>query len=289
MSRSFANFLLFEDVLDNIPTTDPVMVQAVNTLLAPMVKIVEENCGTLLGAVTETSLELEGLTDIATGDVLTPTTIRAALAAGKYKLNLRSLSSCNSHLKGGICRKCYQGSYIGQTAPAVGTTISLTSSLIYQTDVVLGTGYSSKFTLSQTTDDYYDIKILNQGVVVTTGFTLGYDFIQFNSIVPLNPVTGAYTIHFYQQNTEPFEGLIAKTYSGSLLGIQPLPTLKPLLRKQLYDSQLSDNFIALMLEIVEPMRAIPSTYLDYLQTVHSRLEKVLLILYLYAVYGNVQL
>lgn len=289
MSRSYANFLLFEDVLDNIPTTNPVMVQAVNTLLSPMVKIVEDNCGTLLGAVTETSLELEGLTDIATGDVLTPTSIRALLAQGKYKLNLRSLHACNSHLKGGICRKCYQGSHIGEVAPDVGSTISLKSSLIYQTDVVLGTGYSTKFTLSQTTDDYYDIKVLNQGAVVTTGFTLGYDYIEFDSIVPQDPVTGAYTVHFLQENTEPFQGLISKTYSGSLLGMQPLPTLPPLLRKELYSSQLSDNFIALMLEAIAPLRVIPSTYLDYLERIHDRLEKVLLILYLYALYSNVEL
>ncbi len=67
MSRTYANFLLFENVLDNLPDgTGTIMQQAVQMLSSPIVKVVEENCCTLLGKVVTVNYELEGMIDLAT-------------------------------------------------------------------------------------------------------------------------------------------------------------------------------------------------------------------------------
>jgi hypothetical protein len=289
MSRTYSNFLLFEDVLDNIPNTSPVMTQAVQILLNPITKIVSEDCGTLLGNIVDSSLELEGMTEVATGDKLTSTRIISLLSQGVYKFGVRDLHTCVSHTEGGICRTCYEAQYFGQTAPAVGTNITIPSSLIYQTDIVVADGYNSEYPLSQTSDDWYSVIVINQGEVYpSSSYTLGYDTITFNSPPALDSVTGLFTVHFFKHNTDPFQGFIAKTYSGALLGMQPLPTIKTLLRERLYETQFSDNFIALMVDEITPLKAIPRTYLEYLDKLHSRLEKVLLCLYLFAIYSNVE-
>jgi hypothetical protein len=105
----------------------------------------------------------------------------------------------------------------------------------------------------------------------------------------LNVDTGVYVVHFIKQNTDPFQGYIAKTYSGAILGMQPLPTLKPLLREAIYEAQFSDNFVSLIMEEVGKLKAIPSTYKQYLESIHGKMEKVLLALYLFAFYSNVEL
>lgn len=287
MSRTYSNFLLFEEVLDNIPTVSPTMTQAVGILLNPLTTVVDEDCNTLLGEIVDTSYELEGLIEVATKSVLTRTRINQLLQQGKYKVGVRNLHTCLSHTSGGICRLCYQGTFPGEAAPNVGSNISVPNMLIYQTDVIQGTGYASAFDLSETSDDWYEVKVVKNGVVLNEGpdYTLGDSGITFPSI-PTN--NDAYVVHFLKQNTDPYQGYIARTYSGALLGMEPLPTLKPVLRESLYEQQFSDSFLSMLIEEVKQFKAIPDTYLDYLERVHSRMEKVLLTLYLFAVYSNVE-
>lgn len=288
MSRTYANFLLFEEVLDNIPTSSPVMRQAVGYLLNPMVKVVEEDCGTFLGEMVDTSLELQGKIETVTGDPLTAGRIIQLLSQGTYKVGIRNLTTCLSHTSGGICRKCYAGTYLGDTAPAVGSNLSIPSSLIYQTDVLIGDGATTTFTLSETSDDWYSVKVINQGVIVPSSqYTLGYNTITFNTAPVLDSTAGLYVVHFHKQNTDPFQGWIAKTYSGSLLGMQALPSLKPLLRMSLYEAQFSDSFVSMIVEETSKIKTIPVTYINYIDSIHDKMEKVLLALYLYAIYSNV--
>lgn len=288
MTRTYSSFLLFEDVLDNMPDTSPVMTQAVQMLLSPMVKMIEEDCGTLLGEQVPSSLELEGLIEVSTGDPLTVARIDSLLSQGVYRFGIRNLHSCMSYKKGGICRKCYSSSFLGEVVPETGTNFSAAAMMIYQTDTLIGDGGRTRFQLTETSDDYYQIKVVSQGLVVDFSlYTLGYDYIEFNT-APAGDSTGVRTIHFLKQNTEPFQGYISKTYSGALLGMQPLPTLKPLLRESLYENVFSESFVGLLSNELAKMRLIPTTYIDYIEQVHSRLEKVLLILYLFALYSNVQ-
>jgi hypothetical protein len=290
MNRTYSNFLLFENVLDSLTEgPDVIMAQAVNTLLNPIVTIIEEDCGTLIGNLVDTTFEIEGFVEVATGDPLTQARIITLLGQGQYLTGIRSLHTCLSHSGGGICRKCYEGSFLGSTAPTVGTKLSIKSIIQYQTDVIRGNGYSSVFPLSQTSDDYYSVVVINQGQVVDPSeYTLGYNYIQFPTILPINSTTGTYTVHFMDESTNPFQGYIAKTYSGGLLGMAILPTVNPLLRESLYNDQLSDSFLSLMADLLSKLSEIPSTHLEYVDRIHSKLEKVLYMLYLFAIYSNIQ-
>jgi hypothetical protein len=287
MSRTYSNFLLFEDVLDSMPDYAPVMVQAANMLLNPITKIVDEDCGTYLGQVVDTSAELSGLIEVETGDRITFDRIITLLTVGKYKIGVRTLNTCLSHTNGGICRVCYESSFLGQTAPPVGTNLTLSSDLIYQTDVLIGNGYTKQFPLSETSDEWYGVKVVNGGsVVAPSNYTLGFDTITFNTAPPADS-TGRNVVHFYKKNADPFQGYIAKTYTGALLGMQPLPSLRPLLRESLYEQLFSDSFISLMTSELTKLTGIPRTYISYVETIHSRMEKVLAIMFLYSLYSNI--
>lgn len=287
MSRTYSNFLLFEDVLDGISNSSTIMAQAVKLLLNPVVRVLAFDCDTLLGEIRDTSYEMEGMVEVATKARLSRDRISQLLQSGQYKTGIRTLSTCQTHTWGGICQACYQASLFTDTSPNFGDTVVVPSYLVYQTDTLLSDGNIPTFDLSQTSDDWYSIKVFNNGTEVpTSNYTLGFDTITFN---PLLPQGSVYVVHFLKLNTEPFQGYIAQTYSGALLGMQPLPTLKPMLRMALYEQQFSDGFIGLLMDELSTLKAIPSTYIDFVNNVHGKMEKVLLALYMYALYSNVEI
>jgi hypothetical protein len=73
MSRSFANTLLYEGTLDTITSVNPILHNVANTLFTPTVRIVEEDCGTLLGQNMPASYRSEGYIETETGLAITPT------------------------------------------------------------------------------------------------------------------------------------------------------------------------------------------------------------------------
>ncbi len=311
MARTYSNFLLFEDVLDNLPNTSSrIILQAVDLLLNPIVKVVEEDCHTVLGEVSDLKFESEGLTYIqakyptsylvsnhthyiTSTAVLDNATIMELLAQGIYKVGIRNLHSCNSHLNGGICRKCYSASLFGEEAPIVGYSVSIPTKLVYQTDTIIGNNLDQDFVLSETDDSWYSIKVIKDGLVLVEGidYTLSVnsegaiDTIHFPSAPGINSI---YIVHMLKENLEPFLGVISKSYSGGLLGIKPLPTLKTMLRESLYQELFSDTFLELILEEVKGLTTIPVTYIDYLDKIHDKLEKVLYTLFVYAIFKNVK-
>lgn len=283
--RTYSNYLLFEDVLDNLPPSSKLLNQVADLVISPTVNVVEEDCGTILGKVVDVSFELEGLVELATGLPLTRDRLTTLLSQGQYSVRIRELHSCTS--TGGICRKCYEATYLGSTAPSIGTSTKLSPSLIYQTDEVIGNGLTSQFTLSQTSDDYYFIQVIHNGLVYSpTNYTLGYDTITFNTVLSN---TDLYVVHFYKVNSEPLLGYISKTYSGSLLGIQPLPSLNLIIKESLYATIVSDGYIPMMIAELNNYPAIPATFLQYIENIRGKLEKIIFILLVYAVFGNITL
>lgn len=294
MARTYANFLLFEGVLDNLPSSaDPVMLQAVQILFNPSVTVVAKDCATLLGELVTTNSVIEGYIEVATGSPLTQTRINQLLSQGKYITGTRNLHSCLSSTKGGICQVCFQGSFVDLIPPPVGVSLSLQSYLIFQTDVIRGDGINSNYALSQIPGSYGKIVVIQNGIVLPqTAYVIAVDpatgsnSIQFPGPVPVDPVTGVYTVHYYENNSNPFLGYISKTFSGGLLGMNTLPTNKTLLRRSLYEALFSDSFVASMRSTLNQYKLIPATYLNFLDNVPAKLEKVLLMLYIYAIYVN---
>lgn len=285
--RTYANFLLFEDLLDNLPIGAPLLTQMASNIISPRVQMIEEDCGTLLGSVEDTVFALEGKVELATDTALSRTRIEELLGEGKYTVAIRDLHSCIS--TGGICKKCFQATYPTYTNEIViGQSIQVPSSLNYQSDVLVTDGINRTFNLTQNQDDYYSVIVVKNGLIVPTNmYTLTYDTIVLNDALPID-INTVYVVHFYKANSEPLLGYISKTYTGGLLGLTPLPALKTPIRESLYQTLISDSMILNMTSQLRPFKAlIPTTYMDYLDRIHDRLEKALFILYLFAVFGNV--
>lgn len=108
MSRNYVNTLLLESAMDSINTSDPLLWSVADTAMAPVVKITEEDCGTLLGESTLADYDAEGLTELATGVPLTRSRINSLRSLGQSFVDVRSLRSCIA--QDGVCRVCYAAS-----------------------------------------------------------------------------------------------------------------------------------------------------------------------------------
>lgn len=280
--RSFSNFLLFEDVLSNLPAGSSLLQQAGDLLVNPMVKVVEDDCGTLLGEIMDLDFEKEGLVELATGVPLDRPRIAEILESGKYKVPIRTLHSCIA--PGGICRACYEAQYLDRVAPPVNSQTKIDPLLNYQTDIIIGNNYATSFTLTESTDDFDDVIVIKNGLIATAGFTISGNQMIF-AVAPT--YTDVYVVRFYRETSEPLQGYMARSYSGDLLGMKPLPTLHTPIRESLYSTIISDGFLAMLQTELAPYKAIPSTYIEYIDRIHDKLEKTLFIIYLYAIFANV--
>lgn len=282
--RTYSNFLLFEDVLSSLPTDSSLLYQAANIIVNPTVKVVEEDCGTLLGTVLATNFDLEGEVELATGDRLSRTRINQLLGQGQYKTAVRKLHSCRS--EGGVCRQCYNATFIKNTAPSVGNQVSIPSFLNYKTDMLAGNGYSNSYELTQDSTEYDDVMLFKEGVLVPSSeYSISGTIITFNDI---QQILDIYVVKFFRYTSEPFLGYMARSYSGSVLGIQPLPTLDTVLREGLYPEYISEGYLDAMARELTVYKAIPDSFLDYMETISDKLEKALFILYIYAIFSNVE-
>lgn len=282
--RSFSNFLLFEDVLSNLPVDSTLLTSVASSIISPSIKVVEEDCGTLLGTFEETNFEKEGLIELATGDMLSRARITELISLSHYKVATRNLHSCIS--KDGICRKCFAASYLTKIAPDVNTQVRLESLLTYQNEIIAGDNTTNVKTLSLDKSEYDEVVVIKDGVILTSGYSILGNKITFTTTPTYSDV---YVIRYYVETSEPLQGYLARSYSGDLLGMKPLPTLPTLVRESLYTSILPDGILSVMELELHQYKAIPSTYLDYISTIHDRLEKALFIIYLYAIFSNVQI
>lgn len=281
--RSYTNYLLFEDVLDSLDDGAPTIIQGVKKLLTPAVLIVENNCNTLLGTLTVTNFELEGRTELATGDPLSRTRIEELLSEGKYVIEIRELPTCIS--KGGICQECFHASRPWDNIPSVGTTITLDIPQIHQTDLIIGNNNSTSFSLSVEVEDYDFIEVIHDGERVSSdSYEVSGNQITFLFTPGLESI---YVVHFYLKSSDSLLNYMAKSYSGGLLGLKPLSSFKTYLRPSLYASMFSEMFIKVMIRELDKFD-IPSTNMDYIDRIHEPLEKALYVLYLYILNHQLQ-
>lgn len=280
--RTYSNFLLFEDVLANLPPDNITLASAVASLNTPSVKIIEEDCGTLLGTVIDLTPETEGLVELATGENISRTRIETLLNQGKYKVAVRTLHSCSS--TGGICRKCYEGQYLFSNAPSINSIIKLPPTMNIQTDLITGSDTSYSYTLSMAEDEYDSLILVKNGALYS-GYSVSGNILTFDHQVQDSEV---FIVRYFLDTSSPLQGYMAKTYSGDLLGMKPLPSLPLLLKESIYSAILTDSMLGSMSKAIYRYKTIPSTFFDYLDRIPNKLEKALFILYLYAIYANIQ-
>ncbi len=128
MSRSFSGYLLIEDLFDNFPDTFKPLYNEAQSLFNPTVRIVSDDCRTLLGKRVDLDFTLIGRTELSTDKVLDRDSISTMLAAGTYKVSIRTPSHCTA--TGGICRKCYLATTSGTGSASIGDVKPLKSEVI---------------------------------------------------------------------------------------------------------------------------------------------------------------
>lgn len=281
--RSYSNFLLFEDFLDNIPSTSGVISYAGEFITKPQVPVVQADCGTFLGKRITLNFEAEGFIETTTGLPLTSSRISYLLSQGQYNVFIRSTSHCTS--EGGICQKCFNSSYPDKVTPAIGTLTSLEPLYASYVDVVTTDGLNTTFSLTKNPADFVKVLVFNNGVITSSGFSFSGASIIFSSVLPVGQ---RFVVRFYEMKTSPLLGYFSRTYSGGLMGLAELPTQDLLIRPLLYETLISDNYIDTLLIELDKFSVVPDNYLSFISEIHTKLEKLLYILYLYIIYDAIE-
>ena len=157
MTRSFTNTLLFESALDSITSSNPVLFNISENIFRPTLKIVEENCETLLGKESPISFRVEGEVELSTGLNITPARLSTLISAGNKTVNIRTLDTCIS--LGGVCRQCLEASYPRATIPAVGFRFKLLPEIVLDASQLIIYNGGSTLDLPYSSDVYDNIYV----------------------------------------------------------------------------------------------------------------------------------
>lgn len=128
--RSYANSMLIENLFKqrSMPDLLPNVKSFTTRILMPSVKIVEEDCHTLIGRnVSADDYSMVGLLALDTDEIIDEQYVVDKYEQDIYTIRVRDTCACTS--VGGICRKCLHGTYIrlgvAVDVPEAGSTIRM--------------------------------------------------------------------------------------------------------------------------------------------------------------------
>jgi len=282
--RSYAGTLLLQNIFQYTPTTDPNVSSLAQLITNPSVPVTMADCGTTLGTIETLNFQSEGLTDLSTGLVLSETTITNLLEQGIYTIAVRHTNSCIA--KGGVCSKCYSATYPTKPVPSVNNVVTITPEYLVNAEIVATIVGATSYATVTNTSTYSNYYVYKNGVLLKPG--TDYTLIGNSLTLAVEPTSVAnIVLRFVTQNYTSFLGWLSSTYSGSLLGLEPL-AYNPLPIRSLYlTSLLSQNRLQLVNQSLSKMSQIPSEYLAWASQISDLLEQALYMLALYTIYYNV--
>lgn len=275
MSRSFSNTLLYESTLDTITSSNPILHNVVNTLLLPTVRIVEEDCGTLLGKEMQASFSADGLIEVSTGLPITPSRRNTLVSGGTYSVNIRSISTCVS--SGGICRTCLASSRPRLTVPAINSLYRIQPEIVL--DSISVTTYSSGSDIL--VDIPYDSSLFDTIYIFHDGLLVDeseYTVSGTQIIFPSSIGTGiTLVIKFLVNSNIEYYNWLCNTFAGSLLGIKQIyDNLLPVKRSILLNCIPKDDIESLHTQL-KNLDIGEDDIIMYLDNVKDPLEKAIYI------------
>lgn len=283
--RSYANLLVFESLLDNVPQENSVLNNLEIAIMQPNVKVVVNDCGTTLGRFMPTNYELEGRVELSTGLTISRSRVDSILSTGKYFTQVRTLDSCIA--QGGICSKCYKASRPRETTPVVNTYVNVYPDYTIQVEIVPLTISQTYCPLSVASTAYDYILVFKNGVLLqpTTDYTLSTNSLTLNVAATTGELN--LTVHYIVRTRTPYFMYLANTYSGSMLGVRPLPSQPLQLRPSLLESFVDENRLQLSRDYLGQVQVVPQNYKDYAATIRSPLEQGLYLLATYSIFVHV--
>ncbi len=295
MSRSLTNFLLFEDLFDNLSTTNQTLNTLATQIFRPNVKVIQENCNTKLGRRIDVSPNINGLVKISfngtlNGDRTIPDSDRISkeeidewLASSIYTTYVRDLHNCTS--LGGICASCYAATF-NAPAPAVGSFVQVQNQYTLHSDYHLTSDLVDTYGIT-TDSSLYDFLIVYLDNKVLTGD----DYVFNGGSLTLSeyPELGQYlSINAVIASNKPFMSYLSNTFSGDLLGIQSIPTQPTTLPLGVIDRGISEGQILQLTNQLEKLPTVDQIHLDYCSNLHNKVEKALLLISLFSLHNDIQ-
>jgi hypothetical protein len=276
---------LLEDLFDYLPNTSQMLSQFADSIFNPSVEVTELDCGTTLGKVSDLTFGAVGYIELATNLPITTTRITSLLGQGIYKIALRNLHSCTAI--GGICQECYRGSFPYDTIPQINSILKIPSEYTFTEDVYITDGVTQpSYTLTVPDGFYSNVLVYAADVFVQpTAYSITDNVLTFTYV----PVAGTnIVIKYVTDSAKPFLNYLAASYSGSLLGMKPLPTSPIVLRESLLKSMITPTQLDMISRELVKYNAIPESQISFSDTISDPLERALFMIALFGIYSNVQ-
>jgi hypothetical protein len=269
--RSYSSLLVFEDIFNFVPTSNADVASLASMLFTPNVPVVMTDCGTTLGQFQTVNYELEGAIELATGQVISKDRIDQLLFTGTYSIATRTLNTCIA--PGGVCQACYHASNQTKPVPAIGSRVTIQPEYIFNTDVIKASAGDTTWPLTQADNTYQFTYIYIDGVIQDPStYTILNAVLTFNSALTTDENI---VVHYTSYNRAPYLVYLAETYSGSMLGMKPLPSQMLPIRSLLIESLIPDSKLQLVVEYTEEVSKIPDDYRNYLGTINDPFEQAL--------------
>lgn len=289
--RAFSSLLVFETAFDNMVSDDPILNNMQQQVFEPVFNIIEDACDTNLGETIDVNFEAEGRVELATGSSLSRSRITELLEQGIYTVRTRTLSTCIS--QGGVCAACYHASRPAEEYPSLGYPVTILPIFDKGTDVIGPVINGNSYELTLPVGSYTDLVVfLNGRVLDPQNYEVsGRRFTLLDGVYGGGGEGGRYepylTVRYQSLTRVPYMLWLANTYSGSLLGIKPLPGPLLSVRSLLLSESLKDSPVDTLLADTKLIQAIPANMVEYATGTQDVLERSLFLIALRAIYDSV--
>ncbi len=282
--RTYSGLLLFENIFDSVPTDSPDMVNLARSITNPNLLIVEADCNTTLGKFEDVNFEAEGFIELSTGLSIDKTRIEYLLSQGIYEVATRHTSTCIS--KDGICAKCYASTFPTEVYPQINDRVEVLPEYLVNAEIIVTRSGNVDYSMITDPLSYTKTYAYKEGQLLleTVDYTIANQV--FSLVVPPTDEKNI-VVKCIKLDTFPFVVWLANSFSGSLFGMEPLPSQPLPIRSLLLTSLLTENRLQLVSEYLNQLGSLSEDYLNYVDTIKDPLEKGLYMLALYCIYSNV--
>ena len=282
MSRSYTNTLLFESALDVINSSNPILFNVAQSIFKPTVKIVEEDCETLLGKSVPSYFRSEGMIEIETGLPLTSARLFTLITSGNPTVNVRSLNTCIS--EGGVCRRCYVASRPDDAGKTVGQFVKVVPEVVLDVSqfaiatgqTVIQTPYSS--------ENFDKVHIFENGLLIpSSAYTISGTDIVLNTASPSDTL---FVVKYIVYSNSPFYHWVTYGFAGSLLGVKPLYKPELPLTQKLLTASIPTEDVNSLVKQLQSTSISSEDSIQYVSTIKDPLEKAVYAVLLGALFLN---
>jgi hypothetical protein len=279
--RNYTNTLLFESALDSIPSTNVALYNTAFRLFNPVVIVVEEDCGTLLGTPIPVDFKAEGYIELDNGLPINRATISSLALSNSSYVNTRSAYSCIS--KNGVCNKCLSASK-PRLSIVTGNMYQVNPELIISVNTIsISTGLTT-YSLPYDVSQYDTLYIYDDGILVSQA-----TYSVSGSTLTLSSSPGStktLLLKFGIFSNVGFYYWLANTYSGSLLGIKSLIDLPLPIKPSLLSSFINEDEIDLLIQALKQTDIADQDFVTYIPSIKDPLEKAIFVVTLCSIFLN---